>query len=118
MEAAGSITSIPWLILKKPTQVARTHLDGEFDQQTDSEHPQKSRTVMTPAAAVMVSFPIFVSSALRKTGSTPPGWFFGAGRVAAQSGRRCSSRANDQLANRVSAVRGTVSKSFNLSIAS
>jgi hypothetical protein len=70
------------------------------------------------AAAVMVSFPMFVRNAPRKIGSTPAGWFFGAGRVAAPSGRRRSSEANDQPANRVSAVSGTVSKSFNLTIAS
>lgn len=112
------ITSIPWLILKKPTSVVRTHLEGEFDRQTDSEHRQKSRTIRTPAAAVMVFFPIFVRSAPRRIGLTPAGWFFGVGRVAAPSSRRRSSEANDQLADRVSAVRGTVSKSFNLTIAS
>ena len=66
----------------------------------------------------MVSFPIFVRNAPRKIGSTPAGWFFGVGRVAERSERRRSSDSNDQLANRVSAVGGTVSKSFNLTIAS
>ena len=101
------------------TYLGRTDpLEGEFDQQTDTEHPQKPRTITTRAAAVMVSFPIFVRNAPRKIGSTPAGWFFGAGRVAAPSGRRRSSEANDQPANSVSAVGGTVSKSFNLTIAS
>jgi len=70
------------------------------------------------AAAVMVSFPIFVLNAPRRIGLTPVGSFFGVGRVAAQSGRRRSSEAGDQPANRASAVPGTVSKSFNLTIAS
>ena len=111
-------TSIPWLIPKKPTQVIRTHLEGEFDQQTDLEHPQKQRTIPTSPGVAMVSFPMFVRSAPRKIGSTQAGWFFDVGRVAAQSGRRRNSEANDQPANSVSAVRGTVSKSFNLTMAS
>ena len=111
-------TSIPWLIPKKPTQVIQIHLEGEFDLQTDLEHPQKQRTITTPAAVAMVSFPMFVRTAPRKIGSTQAGWFFDAGRVAAPSGRRRGSEANDQPANSVSAVRGTVSKSFNLTIAS
>jgi hypothetical protein len=73
---------------------------------------------MTRVAAVMVSFPIFVRNAPRKIGSTPGGRFSGVGRVAAPSGRRRNLASNDQPANRVSAVGGTVSKSFNLSIAS
>jgi hypothetical protein len=81
------ITSIPWLILKKPTQVAWTHLEEEFDRQTDSEHPQKLRTITTPAVAVMVFFPTFARNAPRRIGSTRVGWFFGVGRVAAPNGR-------------------------------
>ena len=111
-------TSIPWLIPKKPTQVVWTHLEGEFVPQTGSEHPQKQTTITTLAPAVMVSFPMFVRTAPRKIGSTPVGWFFDVGRAAAASDLRGSSEANDQPANSVSAVRGTVSKSFNLSIAS
>jgi hypothetical protein len=109
---------MPWLILKKPTWVVWTHLEGEFGQQTDTEHLQKPRTLTTRAAAVTVSFPIFVRNAPRKIGSTPAGWLFGVGRVAAPSGRRRNSESNDQPANRVSAVDGTASKSFNLTIAS
>ena len=71
-----------------------------------------------PAAVAMVSFPMFVRTAPRKIGLTQDGWFFDVGRVAAQSGRRRSSEANDQPANSVSADRGTVSRSFNLTIAS
>jgi hypothetical protein len=66
------ITSIPWLILKT-TWVVQTHLEGEFDQQTDSEHPQERSTITTSPAAVMVSLPIFVRSAPRKIGSTLAG---------------------------------------------
>src|ERR1700757_3234451 len=59
------------------TYLGRTDpLEGEFDQQTDTEHPQKPRTITTRAAAVMVSFPRFVLNAPRKIGSTPAGWFF------------------------------------------
>ena len=113
-----AINSTPCLIPKKPTRVVRTHLEGEFGQKTDQEHSRKKTTVTTPAAAVMVSFPIFVLNAPRRIGLTPVGSFFGVGRVAAQSGDHCSSEANNQPANSVSVVPGTVSKSFNLTIAS
>jgi hypothetical protein len=112
-----AITSTPCLILKKPTRVVRTHLEGEFGQ-TDLEHSQQSRISTTPAAAVMVSFPIFVHIAPRRIGLTPGGSSFAVGRVAAQRGCHCSSEARNQPANKVSVFRGTVSKSFNLSIAS
>ena len=84
------ITSTPCLIPKKPTSVMRTHLEGEFGQ-TDQEHSQKKRTITTPAAAVMGSFPMFVLTAPRRIGLTPVGSFFGVGRVAAQKRCHCSS---------------------------
>ena len=111
-------TSIPWLISKKLTQVIRTRLEEEFGRQTDLERPQKRRTITTPVAVATVSFPMFVRTAPRKIGSTQAGWFFDVGRAAAPSGRSLSSAANDQPANSASVVRGTASKSFNLSMAS
>jgi hypothetical protein len=111
-------TSIPWLISKKLTQEIRTHLEEKFGRQTDLERLQKRRSITTPVAVATVSFPMFVRIAPRKIGSTQAGWFFVVGPVAAPSGRRRSSAANDQPANSASAVRGTASKSFNLTMAS
>jgi hypothetical protein len=88
-----AITPSQCLIPNKPTRVARTHLAG-VGQKTDQEHSQKKRTITTPTAAVMVSFPMFVLTAQRRIGLIPVGPFFGVGRVAAPRARHCSSEAS------------------------
>jgi hypothetical protein len=93
----SAITSTPCLIPKKSTRIPGTHLAGEFGQKTDQEHSQKKRTITTPAAAVMVSFPIFVLTVPRRIGLTPVGPFFGVGRVTAPRGRHCSSTCQQSI---------------------